>query len=107
MTLWMMVLCDGKDGIFRAQQVFMWINPLLLRILQENLFLIMELIKDGPQGVSNSPRSTWARLWQGPHNMDILEWKILWYTLGAKYSKGNYYIFIFISSIVCVIPMAF
>ena len=37
--------------------VFMLRNPPLIRILQEDLILMMELIRDCPKGVSKYPRS--------------------------------------------------
>ena len=41
-----------------------------------------------------------------PHNMDILDGAIFWYTPRSKSTKGNYYIFIFRALVVCVVSMA-
>ena len=37
--------------------------------------------------------------------MDISDGVVFLYTLGSKFTKGNYCIFIFRASIVCAIPM--
>ena len=43
--------------------------------------------------------------WQGSLHMDIPDGEVLWYTQGAKSIKGNYFIFIFRASTICVVPM--
>ena len=44
--------------LWKIKIMFLWVNHPLIGMLLEDLILIWEVIRDGPQGVFNSPRST-------------------------------------------------
>ena len=44
--------------------------------------------------------------WKGTPHMDISNGAVLWYTIGAKFTKGKYCLSIFGAWIGCVVPMA-
>ena len=54
-----------------------------------------------------TPQDRHEEVWQqGLYNMDLLDGESFWYMPSYKYTKGNYFIFIFRASIVCVALMA-
>ena len=48
---------DMGQGSQENKDMVKWINLPLLSLIHEDMFLIMEVIKHGPQGESKSPRS--------------------------------------------------
>ena len=62
--------------LMKIKIVFWWIHHPLISMLLKDLILIQEVIRDGPKGVFNSPRSKWGTLMARTPSHGYSRWSI-------------------------------